>query len=705
MPSRAARRLPSSSMSPAIGVPAPVVAVGSSGHRHDVVPVLGEPPGEVRADETGRAGHQDAHGRKRTESAIAGPSHATWRPGCHGRHVWRAGSHGHASRMAVVGYHASHEQHRPSVLLGAAVRAAEAGFGAVSSSDHLTPWSERQGESGFAWSWLGAAMQATSRALRRGERARPALPPGDHRPGHRHPGRDVPRTACGWRSGRARRRTSTSPATAWPAKPVRNERLRECVEVIRALLRGEEVSRRRPRAGRPGPAVDPAVETPVRLIGAALSEETARWCGGWADGLITVHRPPERAAADPRRLPRGRRRGQAACVSRSRWRGRRPRTRRWPGPTTSGARTCSTVGADGRPRDRSSSSRLAAAHVRPDDVRAQRARVVRPGAARRLAPRAARPRASTSCSSTRCPASRSAFIEVFADKVLPELVRVDADGPASLHAATSGGRTASSTASMSRRSSTGDGDGIGDLAGLVERIDYLAGIGVSTLWLMPFYPTPDRDDGYDITDFYGVDPRLGTLGQFVEVVRTARRPGHAGDHRPRRQPHLRSSTRGSRSARSDPDSPYRDWYVWVDEQPDDTQHRRGLPRRAGRGVDLRPQGQAVLPPPVLSRTSPTSTSPTPTVREEIARIIGFWLELGVSGFRVDAVPFLLELDGIADAAGRRPAPLPQGPARVRPAPQGRRHPARRGQPAARATSASSSATRTATSSTSCSTSR
>ena len=55
-----------------------------------------------------------------------------------------------------------------------------------------------------------------------------------------------------------------------------------------------------------------------------------------------------------------------------------------------------------------------------------------------------------------------------------------------------------------------DGDGVGDLAGLIDRIDYLAGIGVSTLWLMPFYPTPDQDDGYDVSDFYGVDPRLGT---------------------------------------------------------------------------------------------------------------------------------------------------------------------------------------------------
>ena len=115
-----------------------------------------------------------------------------------------------------------------------------------------------------------------------------------------------------------------------------------------------------------------------------------------------------------------------------------------------------------------------------------------------------------------------------------------------------------------------DGDGIGDLAGLIERIDYLAGLGVSTLWLMPFYPTPDRDDGYDITDFYGVDPRLGTLGEFVEVVRTARDRGmrviidlvvnHTSDQHPwfqsaalraRRRP-TATGTCGSTSRRTTP---------------------------------------------------------------------------------------------------------------------------------------------------------
>ena len=70
-----------------------------------------------------------------------------------------------------------------------------------------------------------------------------------------------------------------------------------------------------------------------------------------------------------------------------------------------------------------------------------------------------------------------------------------------------------------------DGDGCGDLAGLTERVDYLAGLGVSCLWLMPFYPSPNRDDGYDITDFYAVDPRLGTLGDFVELCAPRRDRG------------------------------------------------------------------------------------------------------------------------------------------------------------------------------------
>jgi trehalose synthase len=192
-----------------------------------------------------------------------------------------------------------------------------------------------------------------------------------------------------------------------------------------------------------------------------------------------------------------------------------------------------------------------------------------------------------------------------------------------------------------------DGDGMGDLGGLTERVDYLAGLGVTTMWLMPFYPTPDRDDGYDVVDFYGVDHRLGTLGEFVEVVRTAHDRGirviidlvvnHTSDKHPWFQ-----------SARSDPESPFRDWYVWSAEPVDDPALTETFPGEQG-GVWTYDEmaGQYYLHR--FYPHQPDLNIANPAVRDEIARILGFWMALGVSGFRVDAVPFLLELEGITGA--------------------------------------------------------
>jgi probable non-F420 flavinoid oxidoreductase len=194
--------------------------------------------------------------------------------------------------VTLIGYHASHEQHPPSRLLHDARDATEAGFGAVSSSDHLSPWSHSQGESGFAWSWLGAAMQVTSVPFgvvnAPGQRYHPvviaqAIATLDEM----NPGRLW--VALG--SGEASNEHVTG--DRWPPKAVRNARLGECVEVIRALLRGEEVSLDgHVRVDRAKLWTLP--ETVPPLVGAALSPETARWCGGWADGLITVHMPPDK---------------------------------------------------------------------------------------------------------------------------------------------------------------------------------------------------------------------------------------------------------------------------------------------------------------------------------------------------------------------------------------------------------------------------
>ncbi|GAA1367413.1 alpha-amylase family protein [Streptomyces beijiangensis] len=198
-----------------------------------------------------------------------------------------------------------------------------------------------------------------------------------------------------------------------------------------------------------------------------------------------------------------------------------------------------------------------------------------------------------------------------------------------------------------------NGDGTGDFAGLTQRIDHLVRLGVTCVWLMPFYPTRERDDGYDITDFYGVDPRLGTLGDFTEFVRTARDRGirviadlvvnHTSDHHP-----------WFLDARSGRDSAHRDWYVWSDEPPADGPQGVVFPDVEQSLWEYdKGSGQYYLHR--FYKQQPDLNIANPAVRDEIARIMGFWTQLGLSGFRVDAVPFLLETDGQADA-GQLPDP-------------------------------------------------
>jgi len=193
--------------------------------------------------------------------------------------------------MTVYGLHASHEQVHPRALLDAVVLAEQAGFDAAMCSDHFSPWSVRQGQSGFAWTWLGAALQATG------------LPLGVvNAPGQRyHPAiiAQAISTMSAMFEGRFWVALGTGEASnehitgeRWPRKDVRTARLSECVEVIKALLAGEEVS----HDGLV--TVDRArlwtlpEQTPA-LVGAAISVETAKWCAGWADGLITVNAPVE----------------------------------------------------------------------------------------------------------------------------------------------------------------------------------------------------------------------------------------------------------------------------------------------------------------------------------------------------------------------------------------------------------------------------
>lgn len=196
--------------------------------------------------------------------------------------------------MAQIGYHASHEQFGPAELLRLVQHAEAAGFAAAKSSDHFHPWSERQGQSGFAWTWIGAAMQAT------------AVPFGlITTPGYRHHPANVAQAAATlgtmypnrfWLAlGSGEAINEAILGEYWPDKAERNARLAECVQVIRALLAGEEVTHRG-RVTVVEARLYSLPETPVPLFGAAVSAETATEVAGWADGLLTVGGAPEDVA-------------------------------------------------------------------------------------------------------------------------------------------------------------------------------------------------------------------------------------------------------------------------------------------------------------------------------------------------------------------------------------------------------------------------
>jgi probable non-F420 flavinoid oxidoreductase len=188
--------------------------------------------------------------------------------------------------MPRIGFHCSHEQHAPSALLRHAKRAAAAGFTAAMCSDHFHPWSERQGHSGFTWSWLGAALEGTPLSFGTvcapGQRYHPAVIAQAAATLAEMYG-DRMWLALG--SGEALNEAITG--QPWPPKPERQARLEECAEVMRALWAGETVSMRM-HTTTAGARLYSRPARPPLLVGAALTPETARWVGSWADALITV---------------------------------------------------------------------------------------------------------------------------------------------------------------------------------------------------------------------------------------------------------------------------------------------------------------------------------------------------------------------------------------------------------------------------------
>lgn len=190
-----------------------------------------------------------------------------------------------------IGYHASHEQFTPSHLLKLVQKAEQAGFEAVLSSDHFHPWSDEQGESGFAWSWLGAAMQATKLDFgivnAPGQRYHPAIiAQAVATLEEMFPGRFW---LC---SGSGQALNENITGDKWPPKHQRNARLKESVELMRELWKGEYVSHKGLIRVEKARLYTLPKELPS-VFGAAMTEKTAQWLGEWADGMITVSKPPE----------------------------------------------------------------------------------------------------------------------------------------------------------------------------------------------------------------------------------------------------------------------------------------------------------------------------------------------------------------------------------------------------------------------------
>ena len=186
----------------------------------------------------------------------------------------------------------------------------------------------------------------------------------------------------------------------------------------------------------------------------------------------------------------------------------------------------------------------------------------------------------------------------------------------------------------------GNGDGVGDFAGLTRRLEYLHSLGVDVIWLAPFQPTPNKDNGYDIQDYYGVDHRHGSPGDFAEFMNLANNLGikviidlvvnHTSDQHPWFQ-----------NAREGKDARYHDWYVWSEKKPEDWDEGVIFPgvQEATWTRDKKAKAYYFHR---FYEHQPDLNMGNPEVREEINRIMGYYLSLGVAGFRVDAVPFVLE---------------------------------------------------------------
>ena len=188
------------------------------------------------------------------------------------------------------------------------------------------------------------------------------------------------------------------------------------------------------------------------------------------------------------------------------------------------------------------------------------------------------------------------------------------------------------------------GDGIGDFKGLKHRLTYLSSLGVNCIWILPFYQSPNRDNGYDVQDYYQVDPRLGDLGHFAELVDEAEELGiriivdlvvnHTSDQ------HF-----WFKEARKDKTSKYRDYYIWIEEKPENEEQEPIFGKDQGNSTWAYDKEAGEYYYHTFYEHQPDLNVSNPEVQQEIMRIMHFWLKLGVSGFRIDAAPHMISEKG------------------------------------------------------------
>ena len=190
----------------------------------------------------------------------------------------------------------------------------------------------------------------------------------------------------------------------------------------------------------------------------------------------------------------------------------------------------------------------------------------------------------------------------------------------------------------------GNGDGIGDFEGLLEKLDYLQDLGVTAIWLLPFYPSPQKDDGYDIADYYNINPAYGDVKQFKQVLKEAHNRGlkvitelvinHTSDQHPWFQ----------RARQAPIGSPHRDFYVWTDDPKQYKDVRIIFQDFEGSNWSWDPVAKQYYWHRFFHH-QPDLNYDNPVVHDEVFKILDYWCAMGVDGFRLDAVPYLYEREG------------------------------------------------------------